>query len=458
MTGREAESVFGVDLDTSSAMDAWIDRFYRITEGRPDWLDPEDDIISMNFAEFINQVTSGLVTLDIDVRLPDTPRGRYLQEVADYALKSIDETVSAALGNVGVMYKANGETVDYVMPGNYLITDANSNREPLGCIFLEKKKIGRKWYTKYEWHRYEMDGNRKLYRITNVCYGSDSERGRGKQCPLASVPDWSRLEPDAYLEYIERPLFGFYRNPKPNFMDRSSPLGLPLWANCINELRDLDIAWSRKSTEVQDSKHMTFVPEQAVMYAKQNGLTLPRFLKGLQTTNGTIGGEIHEHVAALLTDQRIQDINATLAMISTKCGFDQGFFVLDEKTGQITATQVEADDQSTIRTIKNLRDPLRSAFEDMLYAASKFADLYTDLPAESWTNSISELRENITFNWGDITYNYEEDKASWWKYRVQGDVPAWMYYEKFEGMSEDEAKAMIEEAKIKEPTLFGEEE
>ena len=62
------------------------------------------------------------------------------------------------------------------------------------------------------------------------------------------------------------------------------------------------------------------------------------------------------------------------------------------------------------------------------------------------------------FSFGDITYSYEEDKQSWWKYRIQGDVPPWMYYVKFEGMSEEEAKAMVEEAQPKEPTLFGGEE
>lgn len=44
--------------------------------------------------------------------------------------------------------------------------------------------------------------------------------------------------------------------------------------------------------------------------------------------------------------------------------------------------------------------------------------------------------------------------ANWWKYRIQGDVPPWLYYVKFEKMSEDEARAMIEEAQPKEDTLF----
>ena len=63
----------------------------------------------------------------------------------------------------------------------------------------------------------------------------------------------------------------------------------------------------------------------------------------------------------------------------------------------------------------------------------------------------------MSFSFGDITYNYQEDMANWWKYRIQGDVPAWKYYVKFEKMSEEEAKQMVEEAKseqMQHETLF----
>ena len=67
---------------------------------------------------------------------------------------------------------------------------------------------------------------------------------------------------------------------------------------------------------------------------------------------------------------------------------------------------------------------------------------------------VQEIKEGMSFSFGDITYNYQEDMANWWKYRIQGDVPPWMYYVKFEKMSEEEAKKMIEEAQPKEDTLF----
>lgn len=458
---KEAKEVFGVEISGSGKLDAMIEKWYKITAGEPYWLDKDDDIKSINFAQYINDVTSGLVTLDIGVSLPDTPRGQYLQKVADYLLQKIDEKVSDALGNAGIMFKANGENVDYFYPGSFIPTDWDSNGNIFGCIFVTRKYIGKKVYTKFEYHRYEDSDAGKIYMISNRAYKNTTANSKGDPCSLTEVPEWANLAPDLWLENIDIPLYAYYANPKPNFIDKESPLKLPIWANCTEELRDLDIAWSRKSTEVEDSKHMTFVPQQAIMYAQQHNIKLPRFLKGLQMSGDlTKENKVDEHVATLLTEQRISDINSNLAMISTKLGYDQGFFVLNEKTGAMTATQVEADDQSTIRTIKNLRDPLRDAIIKLLYGASKFADLYTEIPAEQWTNTYAEMKKELAdaFNFGDITYSFEEDKLSWWKYRVQGDVPPWMYYVKFEGMSEEEAKAMVKEAELKEPTLFGQEE
>ena len=38
-----------------------------------------------------------------------------------------------------------------------------------------------------------------------------------------------------------------------------------------------------------------------------------------------------------------------------------------------------------------------------------------------------------------------------------GKVPAWLYFVKFEGMTKEEAVAMVKEAEPDEPKLFGDE-
>lgn len=476
MFKREIKERFGADILLSDVMEAWINRFYNITSGNAPWVDPEDDVESINWAGQIDDITAGLVTLDIGIEMPDTPRGQYLQKYADYVLQIIHDKVSEGLGNCGVMFKPNGENVDYVEPGNFAPTDCDSNGNILGCVFQNQIQRNDWTYTKLEYHRFEKvtgeDGHeQKVYRISNYCY---KKRGTnvlfnspGDPCALTEVSEWANLLPEWEIANVDRPLFAYFKNPAPNRLDRSSPLGVPIWHNCLKELKDLDIAWSRKGGEVEDSKHMTFLPASTIRYADQHKVKMPRWIKSLEFGGKGLDSDdtIHEHVSTLLTDQRIADINSILAMISTKCGFSQGMFVLDEKTGMMTATQVEADDQETIRTIKNIRDALQSCLTNLFYALDKFADYYTDLPPENWSSfemsdgaRVDGLEDSITFNFGNILYNWNEDRANWWNYVVQGKMPAWLYFVKFEGMSEEEAKKLTAEAQPKEEPRFFEEE
>ena len=71
--------------------------------------------------------------------------------------------------------------------------------------------------------------------------------------------------------------------------------------------------------------------------------------------------------------------------------------------------------------------------DDLIYALSKFADLYDLAPVGEY---------ETVYGFGDITYNYEEDKARWWGYVQAGKVPFWKYLTKFENMSEEEAKEL----------------
>lgn len=225
---------------------------------------------------------------------------------------------------------------------------------------------------------------------------------------------------------------------------------MSVFANALTELKAVDIAVSRKNTEVVDSKHITFVGQALIQNAEKRAVELPRFVKGLgMGLNDTETSAVHEHVPTMLTEQRIKDINFNLSMAGVKCGFSEGVFVMDGQTGMITATQVEADDRDTIQTIKADRDALRDALEQAIYGANALITLYGLAPLGEY---------EINFNFGDITYSYEEDKAAWRSYAMQGWVPKWLYFVKFEGMSAEEAKAMTAEAEaaqIEKASLFG---
>lgn len=454
---REIEEKFDADILLSPEMETWIDRFYNITSGNPPWVDKEDDISSINFAGFIGDVTAGLVTLEATIKMPDTPRGKYLQKQADYVMQVLQDKVSEGISNAGIMFKPNGKNVDYVEPGNFAPTDVDSNGNIWGCVFQEQKKKDKYYYTRLEWHRFEdAEDGRRIYHITNYAYKATGSMGIGKPCSLSEVEEWADLQENATLENIESPLFAYFKNPMPNRIDRTSPLGVPIWGNCMVELEDLDVAWSRKGGEVKDSKHMTFLPESVIQWADMHNIKMPRFVRGMQMGVGDGENQIHEHVSTLLTEQRKEDINTTLSMISMKCGFSQGMFVFDEKTGMVTATQVEADDQETIRTIKNIRDTLQTCMGNLFYALNVMADIYTNLPAEDW----EKLKEKMNIDFLDITYNAEEDKMFAYQLSQNGYMPKWQFLSEYCKRTKEEAQEMIASAQAEQPKesgLFGEE-
>lgn len=446
---------FGVDLITSSDMNNALIKWDNISTGNPPWLSHKDDIETVNMAKLISDTRAKLTTLDIGIAISGSARAEYLQKLADELLKRLPDEIADADRMGGIMIKWNGETWDYILPGDFGITAVGANGEIEGAIFAAHTSQGDKHYTRLEYHRFEgvLDG-KKLYRVSNKAFknqlGENGEYQLGAQVPLTAVSAWAHLAPEVSIVNMETPLFGYYRVPGANTIEPGSPLGLSVFANAITELKAIDIAISRKNTEVEDSKHLTFVGQSVIQYATAHGITLPRFVKGLGAgVNDGDTSAVKEHVSTMLTDQRIKDINFDLSLAGVKCGFSEGVFVMDGQTGLVTATQVESDDRDTIQTIKNERDALRTAVERAISGANAMASLYGLAPLGEY---------EITFNFGDITYSYEEDKASWKAYAMQGWIPVWMYLMKFEGMSEEEAKAVYAEAKAanaEKAELFG---
>lgn len=437
---------FGVELIQSSEMNAALTLWDNITSGRPPWLNPDDDVRTYNMGKHISDYRARLVCLDLGVALSGSPRADYLQTICNDLIKRLPDKVADAerLGSIAI--KWNGSSWDFALPGEFGITKQDGNGNIVGAIFAEYITHGIDHYTRLEYHRFK-DG---LYLVTNKAFRNRAmQNGQytlGAEIPLTEVEEWAEMQPEVRIEQLETPLFAFFRLPGSNTIDQTSPLGMSAFANAIPELEALDMALSRKNGEVADSKHITFVGQAAIQYANAHSTKLPRFVQGLG-----VGVDdkkpITEHVPTMLTDARIKDINFDLSMAGVKCGFSEGVFVMDGQTGMITATQVESDDRDTIQTIKADRDALRCAVEQAIKGADALTTLLGAAPLGEY---------ETTFNFGDITYNYEEDKASWKNYASQGWVPLWLYFTKFEGMSEEEAKKMVAEASAaeKEKGLF----
>lgn len=449
-----AKEEFEIESIISDQMSAWVQECVNIYQGNPCWLDPDDNIDTVNFAKSVCSEVARLAMMGVGITVDGSARADWLQEQINKIYPNLREWVEYSCAYGTVILKPNGNTVDLYTPDRFEVTHAtNGNID--GIVFCDQEKVGKKWYTRLEYHRFVND----VYIITNKCYVGESPSDDRNRIDISLTP-WSDLSEEVGITNLDKPLFGVLRTPHANNIDMNSPLGLPIFSEAIQELRDLDIAYSRNSKEIVDSKRIVLLDSDAMMVsgtritnnthaldARRKQLGLPDVVKNVQGDGtSTFYQEINP---TLNTDTRLTGINALLSQIGFKVGFSNGYFVFNEKTGMVTATQVESDDRRTIQFIKDVRDKLEACLDGLIYAMDVFATLYSLAPAGAY--------ERI-YDFGDITYNREEDRARWWGYVQAGKVPAWKFFVKFEGMSEDDAKAMVLEAQPKTPRLFGGEE
>lgn len=451
-----AKDEFNVVPITSAEVEWLLDYCARAYRGQPDWEDPENHIKTVNFAQSICSETARLTTMGIGVHVEGGARGEWLQKQVDSFYFLLREWAEYANAHGTVVLKPNGDTVKIYLPGQFEVTSQTGGKID-GMVFHNSAadEVNNRYYTRLEYHRFEQGA----YIITNKCYVGYSPDSCDEAIDISLTP-WASLREESRILNVDRPLFGVLKTPHANNLDADSPLTLPIFSDALEELRDLDVAYSRNAKEIEDSKRTVLLDSDTLLPSGQKLSTAPRALDARRKSLGLpdyikhVHGSgdnslYHEINPTLETDKRLTGINALLSQIGYKVGFSNGYFVFNESTGIQTATGVEAEQQRTIQFIKDCRDKLENCLDDLIYAISKIADLYGLAPVGTY---------DVVYDFGDITYNRDEDRARWYGFVVAGKVPFWYYLTKFEGYTEEEAKALEQAAQPKAPTLFGGEE
>lgn len=456
----KAKEEFGFEPLTSSEMDAWVNECVNIYKGNPCWLDPGDHIDTVSFAKAICSEVARLTTKSVKITLSGSARADWLQSQLNRIFYRLRHWVEYGCTYGTVILKPNGKNVQLYLPGDFTITNVDDGIIT-GIVFYDHRSdaSGKKWYTRFEYHRFDGE----LYQISNRCY-IGYERGSAHRPIHISLTPWKNLVEDVAIANLEKSLFAVFRTPQANNIDVDSPLGLPIFSEAVQELRDLDIAYSRNVKEIHDSKRIVLLDTDLMLpgggYTRVTpySLKISRETMGLPDMVKNVHGDgvekyYQEINPTLNTATRTVGIDGLLNQIGFKCGFSNGHFVFNESSGIQTATQVEADQQRTIQLVKDVRDQLEDCIGGLVYALDAIASLYNLAPAGKY-----DLAGAIHFD--DIAYSFEEDKMHHYQLALQGKYPWEEYYVRYLKVSREEAKQLIAMAKAeqKEPTLFGMEE
>lgn len=452
---KEAQDKFGVETIESDVMKAALNDWVNIYQGKPDWTLPDDkgniDIESFNFAKKLCNETARLTTLALGITVEGSARADWINGFMEsYIARMKNEECEKACAFGYIVLKPNGEGIDYVMPWDFCPTHATDGKVDGGIFFDHYHEQGNKWYyTRLEWQRFEeaLDGT-KVFRITNKTYKSTGANVIGQECNIDETV-WSNYADDRAWYDMTKPLFSIFKMPTSNNIDMNSPLGVSIFSNAQKELKSLDIAWTRLEDEIFDSQKITFLGDMLIdepgkpvrnRFAPggavdKTGKSLPRHVRILP--GSTTGDEYHEVNPALQTADRLSGIDHFLNLVGVKCGYSTGQFVLNGRTGHVTATQVEADDRETIQLITQIRASLQVATDGLIYALDKLADIYNLVPVGVY---------EVAYKFDDITVNKEEDKLFELQLANQGYMSKARYLVRNLKMTDTDAEKMVQEA------------
>lgn len=277
----------------------------------------------------------------------------------NFAVKSNEmQELKAALGTVAYVIRASGVDVDrntgkissrdgaalkidYVTAPNIfpLSWENGIVRE---CAFSSIVMEGGKEYTYLQIHRKGEDGN---YIIENRLYQNSTE------AELSTVKSMVNVPPVVHTN-SPTPQFVIDRLNIANNVDNTLPMGIPAFANAIDQLKGVDVAYDSYVNEFVLGKKRVMVKPGAVKDLDGNPVFDPNELYYYVLPEDTADGNIIQPIdMTLRTAEHNAGLQDMLNALSGRCGFGENHYRFD--SGNVaTATQVISENSTMFRTIK----------------------------------------------------------------------------------------------------------
>lgn len=299
---------------------------------------------------------------------------------------------SYALGG-GVLkgYIENGEIcINYINADRFFPTKWNSRQITEGVFCNEYVQNGC-CYKLFEYHTLTDEG----VSIRNVLYKSDSKSNLGTVVPVSEL--FPQLSENVIFKGIKKPIFVYFKPAVGNNMVFDLPLGLSVFANAIDTLKEVDIVFDSLEREFMLGKKRIIVPSELIKTLfDDNGNEVRYFdindeafqalrceeAEKLNIIDNTQNLRVTEHTDAL---KRLLDI------LGMQLGFSPGTLSFDSSSGVKTATEVAADEKDTLRTVQNNKNIITEVIENL-------ADVIINL-TQAANGSSKEY--TVSVNWQD---------------------------------------------------------
>lgn len=273
--------------------------------------------------------------------------------------------------------------IGYCMSDQFVPTAWN-NAEITEGVFVERTAKNGYYYTRLEWHEW----NGTSYVIKNELYkaeikqnGDETQDILGFRYPLSAL--YPYMAEFAELPDVEKSLFSYFRTPTANNLDDNSPLGISIYANAMDTLHALDIAYDSFVREFRLGKKRIIVPARMIKQVVDpvSG-KMVRYFDATDETYEALSTDdpdnlkIQDNSVELRIDEHVAGINAFLNILCLQTGLSAGTFTFDVKNGLKTATEVVSENSKTYKTVKNFQNMIKPAIVRLIENIIAIASIY----------------------------------------------------------------------------------
>lgn len=435
MLGREKiKDAIGVEVAVSDKMANEIDLWAKMYKNEPPWKEKNIKLCGLPAAiagEFARLVTLELKT---EVTGNDFINEEYQAVVSD--IRKYTEYACAKGGLAMKPYASEGHIeVDMVQADRFFPTKFNSRGEVTAAVFAESLTVGKKVYTRLEYHQHEGT----MYHINNKAFVKqdlDNVEVLGKEVPLTAVPEWANLQEEVTLKNVKMPLFAYFKIPNANNVDDTSPLGVSVYSRAINDIKEADNQWTRLLWEFEGSE---LAIDADITLFKKDDKGNYEFPKGkdrlFRMMDLDDNAEKYKVFAPAIRDENlINGFNAILRRIEFNVGLAYGT-LSDPNTVDKTAEEIKASKQRSYSTVSDIQKSLQTALKQLVYAMDVMAQL---------SGLSGRKKYEMSFDWDDsIVIDKEQELASMQQDAVAGFIRKELYVAAKYGVSEEEALKMM---------------
>lgn len=294
------------------------------------------------------------------------------------------------------------------------------------CAFAVYKVIRGEQYVYFQIHRKESSG---FYAIDNLLYHRQNDSL--KQVPLSDVSGFETMPVTVHTTSDKR-LFVLDRLNIVNNVDESLPLGVSCFANAIDCLKGVDVAYDSYINEFVLGKKRIIVKPEATKDVDGNPLfDSNEMVFYLLPEDGQSGSPVESIDMTLRTQEHNAGIQDMLNALSVKCGFGESHFKFD-KGSVATATQVIAENSQEFRALRKHEIVLESVLKELCRILLWMGNTYMNAGLDEDVEISIDFDDSIIED-EETDFNRESRMVS------MGVMNLWEFRAKW--MNEDEATA-----------------